>query len=278
MMTERKAACGLCPHDCRLEEGETGFCGARRAEGGRVVNAAYGQITSLSLDPIEKKPLRRFRPGAMILSVGSFGCNMRCPFCQNHQISQEWQGERLLRLDPAALVKQAESLLGEGNIGIAYTYNEPLINYEYLWDAGLLAHEQGLVNVAVTNGLLNEGPFRRLLPLLDALNIDLKGFNSDYYAWLGGDLATVKRNIALAVRSSHVELTTLIVPGKNDSPEEMAALSDWVAGLSPDIPLHISRFFPRWQLHESRPTDVALIYRLAEIAGKRLKYVYTGNC
>jgi len=274
----KETLCGLCPHQCRLKEGQTGLCGARRAEKGVVKDVAYGKITALALDPIEKKPLRRFHPGAMILSAGSFGCNMRCPFCQNYEISQEWQQRGLLELTPEQLVEEAWELMSEGNIGVAYTYNEPLINYEYIWDTGLLVHERGLVNVAVTNALLSEEPFRRLLPLLDALNIDLKGFSNEYYRWLGGDLETVKRNIGLAMRSSHVELTTLIVPGRNDSEEEMAALSAWVAGISPETPLHISRFFPRWRMEQEQPTEIKSVYRLAEIAARRLKYVYAGNC
>lgn len=271
--------CGLCPHNCRIAPGGSGYCGARRNSEGRIISSAYGQVTALSLDPIEKKPLQRFHPGSMILSVGSWGCNMRCAFCQNHHISQQWQQQEIFSLSPQQLAEQAAALQDQGNIGVAFTYNEPLINYEYVRDAAALVHEKGMVNVAVTNGLLNDQPFAELLPLLDALNIDLKGWDEDYYRWLGGDLPTVLRNIEGAVQAGcHVELTTLIVPGKNDSPEQMEALSAWVAALSPDIPLHISRFFPRWQMADRPATPVQIIYQLAELARQRLRYVYTGNC
>ncbi len=273
-----KAACPLCFHHCRLEPGQSGLCRARTNQNGKIISLSYGKITSLALDPIEKKPLRRFHPGSQILSVGSFGCNLSCPFCQNHEIAAAGPQVPARDFSPDQLVELACSLLGRGNIGIAYTYNEPLVGYEYLMDTARLAREAGLLNVLVSNGTLEEIPFLDLLPLLDALNLDLKGFTPDWYRALGGDLETVKRSIRLAAARCHLEVTTLIVPGCNDREEEMDALARWLAGVDPEIPLHISRFFPRYRMTELSPTPVEKVYRLADIARQHLRYVYTGNC
>ncbi len=285
------ARCGVCFRRCEIPEGGRGFCGARKCEKGSVIPENYGRLTALALDPIEKKPLRRFHPGGMILSAGSYGCNLRCPFCQNHEIS--WSAEAMGRADgteavaPEALVETAVRLKRRGNIGLAFTYNEPLIGWEFVRDAARLGHEAGLVNVLVTNGTAEPPVLEALLPHIDAMNIDLKGFTDRYYTRvLGGRLDVVKRFIARAAQGCHVELTALIVPGENDSEEEMRAMTAWVAELTdaggrvigPEIPLHISRFFPRFRMTGRPPTDVSLVYRLADIAGERLKYVYTGNC
>jgi pyruvate formate lyase activating enzyme len=240
-----RKVCPVCPHRCALEEGAVGLCGARKNLGGEIGSINYGKITSLSLDPIEKKPLRRFYPGSFILSAGSFGCNLRCPFCQNSGISMAREGEvRCACISPEALVQKAGELVPRGNIGLAYTYNEPLVGYEYVRDCAALIHERGLKNVAVTNGMICEEPLAELLPLLDAMNIDLKGFTGDFYKKLGGDLETVKRTIALAVPATHVEVTTLIIPGETDSEEEMEALSAWLATLSPRLPLQCAGLSP----------------------------------
>ncbi len=273
------ANCELCFHRCRLEEGQTGFCRARVCRDGVVVPLNYGRLTSLALDPIEKKPLRRFRPGSLILSVGSFGCNLRCPFCQNHEISMAGDGAiQTVDVSPEQLADKAEALIPQGNIGVAYTYNEPLVGYEYVRDCAALVHGRGMVNVLVTNGTIAERPWRELLPLLDAANIDLKGFTPAWYRRLGGDLDAVKRSITLAAERCHVEVTTLLVPGENDSVEEIRALAKWLASVRPDIPLHLSRFFPRYQMRDRLPTPVEQVYRLAEEARAWLAHVYTGNC
>lgn len=271
-------SCELCFHHCQLKEGQTGLCRARANRGGRIVPLNYGKLTALVLDPIVKKPLRRFHPGSMVLSVGSFGCNLCCPFCQNAQIAAA--GVEILTRDcpSEALVRQALRLRGQGNIGVAYTYNEPLVGYEYVRDCAALVHQAGMCNVLVTNGTIEEGPWRALLPLIDAVNIDLKGFTEGWYRTLGGDLETVKRSITLAVEHCHVEVTTLIVPGENDSEEEMRALSGWLSSVSPEIPLHVSRFFPRHHMTNRPPTPMETVYRLAHVARERLSYVYTGNC
>lgn len=275
-----KAVCPVCPHHCALEPGQTGFCRARVNWDGAVVAGNYGRLTAIALDPIEKKPLRRFHPGSAILSVGSYGCNLRCPFCQNSDISTAGSEARTATLSPRALKAEALRLAGEprGNLGVAFTYNEPLVGLEYVRDCAELIRDAGLSTVVVTNGMICREPLSALLPLVDAMNIDLKGFTQRYYDWLRGDLETVKSAIALAAEHCHVEVTTLVVPGENDSQEEMAAEAAWLAGLDPSIPLHISRFFPRHNAADRGPTPEETVYRLCGVAGKYLKYVYPGNC
>ena len=274
-----KPRCELCFHHCEPDEGQTGLCRARGCRSGEIVPLNYGKLTSLALDPIEKKPLRRFHPGSLILSAGSFGCNLRCPFCQNHEISMAGDGEiQTVELFPEQLAAKAAELVPRGNIGVAYTYNEPLVGYEYVRDCAALVHARGLVNVLVTNGTIEETPWRVLLPLIDAVNIDLKGFTDVWYKKLGGDLDTVKRSIALAAERCHVEVTTLLIPGENDGAEEVRELARWLAGVDPDIPLHLSRFFPRYRMTDRPPTSVERVYLLANEARAYLTHVYTGNC
>jgi len=270
--------CEICPHHCQLEEGRTGICRARTNKNGTIRCNNYGKLTSLALDPIEKKPLARFNPGSMILSAGSYGCNMRCPFCQNCEISMADETAHTVYVSPEALVEKAKELIPHGNIGLAFTYNEPLVGYEYVRDCAGLAHEEGLKNVLVTNGMICEEPLKKLVPLIDAMNIDLKGFTKRFYKLLNGDLETVKKTIEISSKACHVEVTTLIVPGENDGEEEMEAETRWLSLLSPEIPLHISRFFPRYKMRDKQPTPVGTIYKLRDIAARRLKYVYTGNC
>lgn len=276
--------CETCMHHCSLEPGQRGICRARRNVGGRIRCENYGRVTSLALDPIEKKPLYRFMPGSRILSVGSYGCNLRCPFCQNHEISmadQEESGAEYLSAEE--LADMAVHYKRAGNIGLAFTYNEPLVGWEYVRDAARLVKRAGMRNVLVTNATASIEVLEELLPLTDAMNIDLKGFTEGYYKKLGGDLETVKRFIIRAARDCHVELTTLVVPGENDSPEEMEAEAEWIAsvenGNGPGgIPLHVTRFFPRYRMTDREATDVGQVYRLADTARKYLKYVFVGNC
>ncbi|MCL1847671.1 MAG: AmmeMemoRadiSam system radical SAM enzyme [Coriobacteriia bacterium] len=276
------ALCPICPHACSLADGQLGVCGARRARGDTVFAENYGRITALNLDPIEKKPLARFHPGARILSVGSYGCNLSCAFCQNSDIS-------CMRADalppgagiqtPEELVDRALALKKDGNVGIAYTYNEPLVGYEFVLDTARLAHKAGLVNVIVSNGYSNEAPFSQLLPHLDAANIDLKSFSQDFYDQVNAPLGleTVKRSIVLAAYCMHVEVTTLIIPGLNDSEWEIDQLSAWLAGVSPDIPLHLTRFFPAHRMLDRLPTPRETVLRLVGVAKAHLAHVYAGN-
>lgn len=274
-----KVRCDICPHNCLLGEEQTGFCRARSNRGGAIRLDSYGLVTSMSLDPIEKKPLYRFYPGSRILSVGSYGCNLRCSFCQNYEISMAGK-ERAgtVCVSPEELVEKAIELIPQGNIGIAYTYNEPLIGYEFVMDCSKLARPKGLKNVLVTNGYINEAPLEKLLPYIDAMNIDLKAFTDSFYKKISGDIETVKKTIETAASSCHVEVTTLIIPGENDSEEEMRSLSAWLTRIDRNIPLHISRFFPRYKMTDRDATPVKAVYSLADIARENLKYVYEGNC
>lgn len=274
-----KTVCNVCPHRCKLSEGQYGFCNARICMEGKVISENYGRITSMALDPIEKKPLYHFYPGSKILSVGSYGCNLRCLWCQNHDISMV-KGTDIDygNTSAEALVKQAYELRSRGNIGIAYTYNEPLIGYEFVRDCSIMDKEKGLKNVVVTAGFICEEPLRELLPVVDAFNIDLKGFSQAFYKRIKGDLDIIKNTIAIVAAHCHVEVTTLIIPGENDSEEEMEALSNWLYTINPDIPLHISRFFPSWRMQDREATPVETIYRLADLARRRLRHVYEGNC
>ncbi|HEY5555915.1 AmmeMemoRadiSam system radical SAM enzyme [Acetobacterium sp.] len=274
-----KVKCKICPHQCHIDENEIGFCRARSNKKGVITAINYGLITSMAMDPIEKKPLYRFFPGSLILSVGSFGCNLRCSFCQNYQISMAGIKDiQTRKVSPQELVRQALELKNQGNIGIAYTYNEPLVGYEYVRDCALLAREKGLKNVLVTNGYVCAEPLKEILPYIDALNIDLKGFTEEFYHKVSGDLETVKRSIKLASENNHIEVTTLIIPGENDSEDEIRKMSQWLASIRSDIPLHLSRFFPCYKMTDRNPTEVASVYALAEIARESLDYVYVGNC
>ena len=281
------ARCHVCFRHCELGEGDIGFCGARIGLSDRVVPANYGRITSIALDPVEKKPLRHFFPGSKILSVGSYGCNLRCPFCQNSEIS--WGEEAKDFSDtaeyitPGELVAAALKYKKNGNIGVAFTYNEPLIGYEFVRDTARLAHDNGLKNVIVSNGTSELSVLDEISPYIDAMNIDLKCFDPDTYKKvLGGDLKMTMDFIAKASKTSHVEITCLIVPGISDSPDMMREMSRWIASVADeagkDIPLHVSRFFPCFHMTDRAPTPVSTVYGLADIARENLNYVYTGNC
>ena len=272
--------CRVCPHRCRLTEGGTGLCRARGMQNGSIVPRNYAIVSALALDPIEKKPLARFYPGSVILSVGSYGCNLRCPFCQNWEISMSGVRDEGRFLPPESLAALAEELRPRGNIGVAFTYNEPLIGWEYVRDTALLLREKGLKTVLVTNGCVSAEVAEAVLPLTDALNIDLKSFRTETYeTLLGGDLETVKRFIARAAETCHVELTTLIVPGMNDTEAEIRALTQWIASLpkGEEIPLHLTRFFPRWRMSDRAATGRETVLELAAVAREQLRCVLPGN-
>ena len=249
----------------------------------------YGRLTSIALDPIEKKPLYHFHPGSMILSVGSYGCNLHCPFCQNHEISLSGHSRipaeftDLEVTPPEAVAEAALRYQTQGNIGVAFTYNEPLVSYEYMRDTARLVKKAGMVNVLVTAGTASPTVMEEIRPYIDAMNIDLKSFRAETYRdTLGGDLKQTLSFIETAASFCHVELTTLIVPGMNDSEEEIREMTAWIASLNGDkgssIPYHISRFFPRNRMTDTAPTDVSLIYHLVDVARENLLHVYPGNC
>lgn len=277
-MAERQIRCPVCMHHCLLQPGQIGRCRARKNENGKSRPVNYGRLTALALDPIEKKPLAMFAPGSRILSAGSFGCNLSCPFCQNYEISMCEKEPETVYVSPERLAEKALELRKQGNIGVAYTYNEPLVGYEYVRDTAALVRRAGMKNVIVTNGSVTEEVLEEILPFTDAMNIDLKGITDALYRSLGGDLETVKRFIKKADPACHVELTTLIVPGENDSEGQMEQLAAWIAGVDDKIPLHVTRFFPRWKMTDRPPTNVDTVCRLADVAGRHLKHVFAGNC
>lgn len=252
------------------------MCRVRRREGERLYTLNYGRISSLALDPIEKKPLYHFYPGGLILSAGTTGCNLACGFCQNWEISQEEAPTRALA--PGELIAIARHETGRGNIGLAYTYSEPAVWWEFLMDTAPLAKEAGLANVMVTNGYLNQDPLAELLPFLDAVNMDLKGFCDDFYRrTCHGRLAPVLAFAEAVVAAGvHLELTNLIIPGYNDGEEDLRALAAWVAGLDPGIPLHFSRYLPQYRF-TAPPTPVETLERAFAIAREKLHHVYIGN-
>lgn len=278
-----KTVCHTCMHHCSLESGQRGLCRARKNENGKIICENYGRITSLALDAVEKKPLKMFYPGSRVLSVGSYGCNLRCAFCQNHEISMsDFETAETVYISPKALAEKALACKNAGNIGVAFTYNEPLIGWEYIRDTGTLVKKAGMKNILVTNATASLDTLEEILPLVDAMNIDLKGFRESYYRELGGDLGTVKEFIVHAAAGCHVELTTLIVPGKNDTMPEMEEEAEWIASVEAavgkKIPLHVTRFFPRYHMTDRKATDVENVYGLAKTAQKYLEYVFVGNC
>jgi pyruvate formate lyase activating enzyme len=233
----------------------------------------YGRVTALAVDPIEKKPLYHYHPGARILSVGFLGCSMRCKFCQNYHISQGTEADTRA-LDPAELVEAARK---ERSFGIAYTYSEPLVHFEYVMDSAKLAREAGLKNVLVSNGYLDAGPAEEILALVDAANIDLKAFDPEFYRTeTGGDLEEVKRFLTQAAARTHLEVTTLVIPGKNDDPAQVENIAKFVASLGPSVPLHLSAYHPMFR-YTLPPTPPATVRRLADAARRHVQYVYTGN-
>ncbi len=277
MTMAEKTVCPVCFHHCALAEGQTGLCRARGSREGKIVSLSYGRVTSVALDPVEKKPFSRWQSGKYILSAGTFGCNLSCAFCQNASISQVGAETETEQLSPEGLAALAEELVPRGNIGAAFTYNEPLIGWEYVRDAAKLLHGRGLLTALVTNGTAEEWVLEELLPFTDAVNIDLKSWSAEAYRKLGGDLETVKRTILRAAESCHVEVTTLAAPGFGDDIAAMEEEAAWLAAISPEIPLHISRYFPRWRMAEAM-TPVETVHKLCETARRHLKYVYAGNC
>lgn len=271
--------CELCPHNCRLKEGQTGICRVRRNEMGNLVSENYGRICSLNFDPVEKKPLYHFYPGSMIFSLGSVGCNLHCQFCQNHEISQcgvrDFPG--LKSYSPDEILEMASKR--KDNIGIAYTYNEPLVWYEFMKDVAIPAKEKGLKNVMVTNGFINPGPLKELFGFIDAFSVDLKAFEPFFFRKFTASELEPVLEVLKMIRASgrHLEVTNLVITGTNDDPVVFEHMAEWIAAeLGENTILHISRFFPQYKM-DRPPTPVATLTSLYEIARKYLKFVYKGN-
>jgi pyruvate formate lyase activating enzyme len=276
---EEKVQCTLCPQLCEIRPGKSGSCRVRKNVNGKLFSEVYGKVASMAIDPIEKKPLYHFFPGMKILSVGNVGCNLHCIFCQNHDISQcspddfHW----FKAISPEHLVEYALKI--DDNIGIAYTYNEPFTFYEFMLETAIKTKLKGLRNAVVSNGFINEEPLKSILPYLDAFNIDLKGFSEDFYLKITkGSLAPVLKTLKIIAESNaHLEITNLVVPGLNDDKNLFREMVLWIAGeLGPDIPLHLSRYFPRYRL-SSPPTSAETLDDFYLAAKDKLRYVYVGN-
>ena len=268
-----RIVCEICPRECKLSEGQVGFCEGREVRDGVLIATNYGQAASVAIDPIEKKPLYHVYPGESILSLGPNACNLKCDFCQNWQISQSRVPTRFVPVEDLLRIAGRN-----GSVGVAYTYSEPFMWYEYIRDSAAALKEKGLITVAVTNGYLNEKPFRDILPLIDAMNIDLKSIEPDFYKKLcGGTIDEVLRNIQIAHQEGcHIEITHLVVTGQNDKPERIEKLTQWIASIDPDIPLHISRYFPHHRYREP-PTSTSFLEDAYRIARQSLHFVYMGN-
>jgi pyruvate formate lyase activating enzyme len=272
-LDDGRVRCMLCPNLCVVGDGSEGRCMVRRNESGKLVTLSYGNTVTAALDPIEKKPLYHFMPGSTILSIGPNGCTLTCDHCQNWQISQEKVPVRYI--SPEDLVELGGR---DGSVGVAFTYTEPLIWYEYLLDALPLLRDAGLKSVLVTNGYLNEEPARKIVQLVDGFNVDLKSFDDGFYRkYCGGSLEPVKRFIGIAAGHSHVEVTCLVIPGLNDTGEEVGKMAEWLSGISREIPLHLSRFFPRYRMDDRPPTPQETLETAYRKAREYLDYVYVGN-
>jgi pyruvate formate lyase activating enzyme len=264
--------CELCPHHCRIADGKRGICRVRENRGGTLFALTYGRVAAVHMDPIEKKPLFHFHPGTEILSVGSIGCNFRCGFCQNWQLVL---GQAAL--SPVGIPELLRAAGESGSVGIAYTYNEPMIWFEFVRDCAREFRKAGMANVLVTNGYVSPEPLSELLPLVDAMNIDLKSMDPDFYRKIcGGTLAPVLETIRTASRSVHVEVTALLVTGENDSDDAIRKVVDFVAETDPEIPLHFSRYFPAHRF-TAPPTPPARLEAAYRIGREKLSYVYVGN-
>ena len=269
--------CMLCPHNCRLRQNQTGICGVRKNSGDKIELTTYGVISGISVDPVEKKPLYHFFPGRNILSIGSYGCNMRCDFCQNWHISQKIPESLIYESKPEQVAMMAQKT--ENNIGIAFTYNEPVIWFEYLRDVAIAVKESGLHTAIVSNGFVNRDPMNEILKFIDAFNIDLKAFNNIFYKRLtGAEIGPVKASLKqIAGADKHLEITTLIIPGQNDNNKEMKLQAQWIASeLGKSVPLHLSRYYPKYR-RDDPPTSQEKLNDLFNIASEILDNVYIGN-
>jgi len=277
---DEKVKCELCPHNCIINNRKSGICKVRVNTKGILISENYGIVSSIGFDPIEKKPLYHFYPGTEILSVGSLGCNLQCEFCQNWQISQTSVSEfgRESRFyKPEKIIDLA--LSRENNSGIAYTYNEPIVFFEFMIDIAKKAKEHNLKNVMVTNGFINKKPLDELNKYIDAYSVDLKAFNNDFFTkYTKSKLEPVKESLLNIVKAGrHLEITTLVIPGLNDNPDEFEQMVKWIKeNLSKDVVLHISKYYPTYKLN-IEPTAVEKMLELNKIASEYLNHVFLGN-
>ena len=274
-----KINCNLCPHNCMIKEGNTGICNVRRNREGKLVSENFGVLSAVNYDPIEKKPLYHFYPGSVILSLGSYGCNMKCKCCQNWQISQAGTEDLFLRNSdmPEDILNLAKSR--SNNIGVAYTYNEPTVWYEFMIETAILIQSAGLKNVMVSNGFINEEPLLGLLKYIDGFNIDLKAFNDTFYKEVSSaSLGPVKNTLKIiSEHKRHLEITNLVIPALNDNEDEFKEMVEWISKeLGVDTVLHLSRYHPMYKM-DIEATSSDTLERLYNIATDKLNYVYVGN-
>lgn len=277
----KRVRCRLCPHNCVLRPGDYGLCKSRTNKNGKLYSTIYGKIVAIHLDPIEKKPLKHFYPGTNILSIGTCGCNFHCKFCQNYELSQNYidrlNSEYILEYDPKSIVNLAVKT--DNNLGIAFTYNEPGIWFEYVLEVSKLAKEHGLKVVMVTNGYLNREPLMELNKYVDAYSIDIKSYNNDFYKKLaGGSVTPILKNTEYLIKSKkHVEIDYLVIPTYNDDYKKFEEfMCYYKKSFGEEVPLHINRYFPQYKLRIP-PTPKETLYKMKEIAQKYIKYVYLGN-
>ncbi|MEE9594713.1 MAG: AmmeMemoRadiSam system radical SAM enzyme [Candidatus Hydrothermarchaeales archaeon] len=275
----KKVKCSLCAKRCTIKEGKRGFCMVRENRDGSLYTLNYGLVSSVASDPIEKKPLYHFYPGTTVFSLGTVSCNFRCKQCQNYSISQTALEEARGYLKEYSPEKTVELAKDYGCSGIAWTYNEPTIWFEYTYDSAKLAKENGLYTVYVTNGYFTGEALDTIAPYLDAMNVDVKSFRKDFYKDISkGRLGPVMESVERAVKKGiHVELTYLVIPTLNDSDEEIDDFIDWAAGVDVDIPVHFSRFHPEYKLMDLPPTPIETLERARDKGLEKLHYVYAGN-
>jgi pyruvate formate lyase activating enzyme len=269
--------CELCPHRCNIKENQRGICGVRENRNRVLIAAGYGLASSIALDPIEKKPLYMFHPGKRITSIGSYGCSFRCQFCQNSEISVEFKNsiKKAEHVTPEIIAEIAVETVQDGNIGVAYTYNEPFVGYEFVFSCATLIRKAGLKNILVTNGYINPEPLEALLPFIDAMNIDIKGYNGGTYDRVGGTLEVVKNTVEMSFKACHVEVTTLVLPGENE--DDVEDIAKWISSLDKELPYHLSRFYPRYKYSDRTSTSRETMFKLKETAERYLKNVFLGN-
>ena len=274
IIDENRVQCRLCPHGCIIASGKYGICCVRKNDGGKLTTEIYGELSSVAMDPIEKKPLYHFFPGTQILSIGTKGCNLKCPYCQNWHISQD-SSARTSYYSSEEIVDFA---LKNNSIGIAFTYSEPVIWFEYVLDTAILAKQKGLKNVLVTNGFISQEPLSDLLECVDAMNIDLKSFNESTYKRIQkAELESVKKTIEISYKNGvSIEITTLIVTGINDDLDEMKDIISFISSIDKNIPWHISRYYPNYK-YDKTSTDIDFIYKVYNEAIEKLNFVYCGN-
>lgn len=275
MTLQPKIECKLCPHKCAVGLGMTGICGVRTNINGELIET--NAISAIAVDPIEKKPLYQFFPGKKILSIGAYGCNLRCKFCQNYQISQSVPSSAKFQYSADEIVTMAQQT--SNNIGVAYTYNEPTVFYNFMLKTARLVKEAGMCNVMVSNGYINQEPLAELLKYIDAFNIDLKAFSEVFYRDVAGASLAPVLDTLLAIKNAqrHLEIAYLVIPGLNDSLDEVKLMFSWIAkNLGEETPVHINRYFPMYKM-QNPPTPVNKLKEIKLLAEQQLKYCYIGN-